>query len=89
MAIRFPRRESSRKSVQAMRASENGRSGVDSWDASPNTQGSPSNKELMARKKKKGPSDNYESVHSQGSSSSLTSSPKYDPHKYRLQTGDD
>ncbi len=38
-----------RKAVTAMRATESGR--PDSWDANPNTQGSPSNQELMDRKK--------------------------------------
>ena len=38
-----------RKAVTAMRATESGK--PDNWDANPNTQGSPSNKELMDRKK--------------------------------------
>ena len=50
MAIRFPRREGSRKPVQAMRAKE---SGQPDWDAPSHAihgNSSPSNKELMARK---------------------------------------
>jgi hypothetical protein len=36
------------------------------------------------------PKGNYESVNSQGSSSSLASAPEEDPHKYRLTSyGDD
>jgi hypothetical protein len=35
------------------------------------------------------PSGNYESVNSQGSSSSLKSEDTPDPHRYRLHTGDD
>ena len=36
------------------------------------------------------PTGNYESVNSQGSSSSLVSTPTTDPHKYRLTSyGDD
>ena len=36
------------------------------------------------------PKGNYESVNSQGSSSSLTSTPAADPHQYRLTSyGDD
>ena len=38
-----------RKAVTAMRATESGI--PDSWNANPNTQGSPSNQELMDRKK--------------------------------------
>jgi hypothetical protein len=38
-----------RKAVTAMRATESGR--PDSWDTPTNTQGSPSNQELMDRKK--------------------------------------
>ena len=88
MAIRFPRREGSRKSVQAMRASENGRSGVDSWDKPTNTQGSPSNKELMAAKdaktaaRKKANDTPMAPV-----TFSKTKAPA--GNEYRLQTGDD
>ena len=75
-----------RKAVSASRATE---SGVpDSWNTTADTVGSPSNKELMDRKKPFTPG-NYDSVDSSGSSSSLESSAKKDPNKYRLQTGDD
>jgi hypothetical protein len=46
MGLNFVR---GRKAVTAMRATESGK--PDNWDANPNTQGSPSNKELMDRKK--------------------------------------
>jgi len=44
---------------------------------------------IGSNKKNWMPSGNYESVNSQGSSSSLESPSQADPHKYRLQTGDD
>ena len=44
---------------------------------------------ISSNKKAWKPSGDYESVNSQGSSSSLESPAQHDPHKYRLQTGDD
>jgi hypothetical protein len=74
-----------RKQVNASRATD---SGQPDWDTPTHTVGSPSNKELMDRKKPR-KLGNYDSVNSSGSSSSLEPAAQKDPHRYRLQTGDD
>ena len=64
--------------------------GANDWDKPYVHPVGPSNKELMARKGPKTPKGNYESVNSQGSSSSVVSTPVADPNKYRLTSyGDD
>lgn len=74
-----------RKAVTAMRATESGR--PDNWDANPNTQGSPSNKELMDRKKPFRPTGS-EPVNSTTSNSEERRAPK--GNEYRLSSyGDD
>jgi hypothetical protein len=73
-----------RKAVTAMRATESGR--PDSWDANPNTQGSPSNQELMDRKKPFRPTGS-EPVNSTTSNYEERKAPQ--GNEYRLQRGDD
>jgi len=73
-----------RKQVTASRATE---SGQPDWDAPTHTVGSPSNKELMDRKKPK-PLGNYDSVNSTTSNYEERKAPA--GNEYRLRSyGDD
>jgi hypothetical protein len=74
-----------RKAVTAMRATESGR--PDNWDTPTNTQGSPSNQELMDRKKPFRPTGS-ESVNSSTSNYEERKAPA--GNEYRLRSyGDD
>jgi len=74
-----------RKQVTAMRATESGK--PDNWDTPTNTQGSPSNKELMDRKKPFRPTGS-ESVDSSTSNYEERKAPA--GNEYRLRSyGDD
>jgi hypothetical protein len=74
-----------RKQVTAMRATESGK--PDNWDTPTNTQGSPSNQELMDRKKPFRPTGS-ESVNSTTSNYEERKAPA--GNEYRLRSyGDD
>ena len=82
MGLNFVR---GRKAVTAMRATESGR--PDNWDTPTNTQGSPSNQELMDRKKPFRPTGS-ESVNSSTSNYEERKAPA--GNEYRLRSyGDD
>jgi hypothetical protein len=69
-----------------MRATESGK--PDNWDTPTNTQGSPSNQELMDRKKPFSPKGNYDSVNSTTSNYEERKAPA--GNEYRLRSyGDD
>ena len=73
-----------RKQVTAMRATESGK--PDNWDTPTDSQGGPSNKELMDRKKPFRPTG-FESVNSTTSNYEERKAPP--GNEYRLQRGDD
>ena len=75
-----------RKAVTAMRATESGK--PDNWDTPTNTQGSPSNQELMDRKKPFRPKGS-EPVNSTNKTSNYVERSAPKGNEYRLQTGDD
>jgi hypothetical protein len=82
MGLNFVR---GRKAVTAMRATESGR--PDNWDTPTNTQGSPSNQELMDRKKPFRPTGS-ESVNSSTSNYEERKAPAGNENRLRSY-GDD
>lgn len=73
-----------KKTVEFVSKSEN-----DNWNTSTDTKGSPSNQELMAAKDVKTAARNEANNTPMAPVTFSKPTAEYDPHKYRLMTGDD